>query len=199
MTALGLPVEESQIQQLLAYLRLLDKWNRVFNLTAIRRLEDMVSLHLLDSLAIRPVLPGGRLADIGSGAGLPGIPIAVTEPQRPVVLVEAAAKKARFLRQAASELGLANLAVKQCRVESYHPPQPFATVISRAFASIADFLARAGHLCQPGGRLFAMKGKHPAPELKGLPQGYRLIEVHRLTVPGVAAERHVVEIVREAT
>ncbi len=199
MTALGLPVEERELQRLLAYLGLLQKWNRVFNLTAVRSPEEMVTRHLLDSLATRPFLLPGSLVDVGSGAGLPGIPIAITEPQRPVVLLETVAKKVRFLRQVVVELDLANVSVHQGRVESYHPPQPFATVISRAFASISDFLGCAGHLCAPGGSLLAMKGRHPVAELERLPPGYRLVVVQRLAFPGLGAERHLVRIVREAT
>lgn len=199
MTALGLSAEPGQVERLLAYLDLLLKWGRVFNLTAIRDLDDMVVRHLLDSLAVRPLLGPGTLADVGTGAGLPGLPIALTEPERAVTLIESSAKKQRFLHQVVAELGLSNVTLQAGRVESYHPSRPFATVISRAFASIADFLASAGHLVAPGGRILAMKGRHPGPELEALPPGFALAGVHRLSIPGLAAERHVVEIRTEAS
>jgi len=195
--ALGIALSAPAQEKLLAYLVLLRKWNRAYNLTAVDDPERMVSHHLLDSLAVLPVLeravPGiRRLADIGSGAGLPGIPLAVARPEWQVVLVEPNGKKAAFLRQAAIELGLANARVVEERAERWRPESGFEVVISRALADLSDFAATAGHLCAAAGRLAAMKGVHPHDELAQLPGGVRVEDVAALEVPGLDARRHLV-------
>ncbi|MGH8369570.1 MAG: 16S rRNA (guanine(527)-N(7))-methyltransferase RsmG [Gammaproteobacteria bacterium] len=183
--------------RLLAYLELLTKWNTVYNLTAVRDPGQMVTRHLLDSLAIARFLRGGRVLDVGSGAGLPGIPLALSFPERQFVLLDSNGKKTRFMIQAAAELGLHNVEVVQVRAEDYRPAEPFATVVSRAFASLADFLALTEHLCAPGGCWLAMKGELPTEEINQLPDGFEVRAVNALKVPGLDAARCVFEIVKQ--
>ena len=178
--------------RLFAYLELLAKWNKTYNLTAIRDPLKMVSHHLLDSLAVLRELPEGALADVGSGGGLPGIPIAIAEPQRRVTLNDANHKKGAFLRQAVIELGLANAEVHVGRAEGWRPPERFAVVIARGFAELAEFIAACRHLVAPSGMLAAMKGVYPQEEMARLPAGYASCEVRRLNVPLLDAERHLV-------
>ncbi len=183
---LGLALPKGAAQRLEAYLALLAKWNRTYNLTAIRDPGEMVTHHLLDSLAVLPHLgPIGSLADAGSGAGLPGLVLAIARPDLRVTSVEASEKKAAFQRQAKIELGIANASIHCGRVEAL--AGIFDAVISRAFASVAEFVAMAGHLAP---RLLAMKGAYPREELDRLPPGWRLMQAVRLHVPGLAAERH---------
>jgi 16S rRNA (guanine527-N7)-methyltransferase len=189
---LNLALPESARQKLIAYLELLAKWNKTFNLTAIRDPLQMVSLHLLDSLSVSRELPPGRLADIGSGAGLPGIPIAIAEPERSVVLLEANQKKGSFLRQAVIELGLSNSAVHVERAETWRPVERFAVVISRAFADLLDFIVSCRHLVAEGGVLAAMKGTFPEDELARASSDCDCSDVRRVVVPLLKAERHVV-------
>jgi len=190
--ALALPAGASE--KLMSYLQLLAKWNKVYNLTAIRDPLQAVSHHLLDSLAVLRELPDrtGALADVGSGAGLPGIPIAIAEPARSVTLNDANEKKGAFLRQAVIELGLANATVHMGRVEDWRPEEGFAVVISRGFASLVDFLAGCRHLVAPSGVLAAMKGVYPGDELAQVPADCDCHEVRRLKVPMLHAERHLV-------
>lgn len=192
--ALALPITASE--KLLSYLALLGKWNRTYNLTAIRDPLAMVSHHVLDSLAVLPHLPlakeDARLADAGSGAGLPGIPLAVARPQWHIALVESNEKKAAFLRQAAIELALPNIEVHEGRVETWRPAKAFALVISRAFAELADFIASCRHLLVPGGVFAAMKGRDPQSEIARLPAGVRCRNTVRLAIPFLDAERHLV-------
>ena len=181
--------------QLIAYVTLLAKWNRSYNLTAIREPQAMVSHHLLDSLAVLPHLPlgeKGRLADAGTGAGLPGIPLALARPQWHVALIESNQKKVAFLRQATIELGMRNVEVHEGRVEAWHPASRFAVVISRAFAELAEFVAACRHLLAPGGTLAAMKGKRPDAEVKQLPRDVRCSSIIRLHAPQIRADRHLV-------
>ena len=189
---LNLALPESARQKLIAYLELLAKWNKTFNLTAIRDPLQMVSLHLLDSLSVSRELPPGRLADIGSGPGLPGIPIAIAEPERAIVLLEANQKKGSFLRQAVIELGLANSAVQVERAETWRPIELFAVVISRAFADLFDFIASCSHLVANGGVLAAMKGAYPKDELARVASACDCGDVRRVVVPLLNAERHLV-------
>jgi 16S rRNA (guanine527-N7)-methyltransferase len=190
--ALALPAGGAE--KLMSYLELLAKWNKIHNLTAIRDPLQAVSHHLLDSLAVLRELPDriGTLADVGSGGGLPGIPIAIAEPARPVTLNDANEKKGAFLRQAVIELGLANAKVHIGRVEDWHPAEGFAVVISRGFASLVDFLAGCRHLAAPAGVLAAMKGAYPHDELAQVPADCDCREVRRLKVPLLDAERHLV-------
>lgn len=193
---LAMPLSDGARGKLLAYLELLAKWNRTYNLTAIRDPLKMVSHHLLDSLAVLPHLPAtldrSALADVGSGAGLPGIPLAIAEPQRRVTLNDASEKRGAFLRQAVIELGLANVEVYIGRVQSWRPLERFAVVITRGFAELAQFVAACRHLVAPGGVLAAMKGAHPRDEIERLPADCDCGEVRRLAVPLLEAERHLV-------
>jgi len=190
--ALALPADA--VEKLLAYLALLAKWNRTYNLTAIRDPLQAVSHHLLDSLAVlRDLSDGaGSLADVGSGGGLPGIPIAIAQPARHVTLNDANEKKAAFLRQAVIELDLRNATVHVGRVEAWRPAEGFAVVISRGFASLMDFIAGCRHLAAPAGVLAAMKGAYPHDELAQIPADCDCHDVRRLKVPLLDAERHLV-------
>lgn len=192
LSALGLDCPLAVRARLLDYVRLLHKWNRVYNLTAVREPREMVPRHLLDSLAVLPYLHGRRVLDVGTGAGLPGIPLALMSPEREFVLLDSNNKKTRFVQQAVTELGLGNVQVVQARVEDYRPGAPFDTVISRAFSAIADMLRQAGRHCAPDGVLLAMKGGEPREELAALPSGYKVQAIRRLQVPGLNEERHVV-------
>jgi 16S rRNA (guanine527-N7)-methyltransferase len=192
---LQLQLPEDAVGQLLRYLTLLEKWNRTFNLTAIRDPLKMVSHHLLDSLSVLPHLPmieAGRLADAGSGAGLPGLALAIARPQWRVAVNDANEKKAAFLRQAAIELKLRNVEVHEGRVERWRPAELFRVVISRAFAELALFIESCRHLVTADGTLAAMKGMHPGAELTQVPAGCACDEIIALTVPLLYAERHLV-------
>lgn len=191
---LGLRLPPGVEARLLEYLALLQKWNRVYNLTAIRDTSKLVSHHLLDSLAVLPHLAGGRVLDVGTGPGLPGIPIALARPDWRVTLLDSNHKKTAFLTQAVGDLGIANAEVRRERVEQWRPPGAFEVVISRAFSELADFVRLAGHLLAPGGRLAAMKGLYPYEEITQLPEGFRVERVEPLAVPGVEGERHLVMI-----
>lgn len=194
LAALRLQLDRSQIEGLLAYIRLLEKWNQYYNLTGIKNPVEMVSKHLLDSLSIGSHLDGLRILDVGSGAGFPGIPLAIAYPHRQFTLLDSSAKKARFLTQASIELGLSNITVVRERVESYQPSGLFDIVVTRAFAKLADFATLAGHLCKPAGGLFAMKGRFPEEELRALPATYEYIEICALSVPGLNAQRHLIKL-----
>jgi len=189
---LGLALPEDAQEKFLAYLELLAKWNRTYNLTAIRDPDKMISHHLLDSLAVLPHLPAGLLADVGSGGGLPGIPLAIAQPARCVTLNDANHKKAAFLQQAVIELKLTNAQVHVGRVQAWRPAQRFACVITRGFAELADFISACRHLLAPGGVLAAMKGVFPRAELERVPAGAECRDVRRLQVPLLEAERHLV-------
>ncbi len=193
---LGLTLDAAQLAALTALLRELQEWNTRFNLTAITDPQEMVDKHLLDSLAVLPHLSGMRIADIGSGAGFPGLPLAIANPGRRYTLVESTGKKAGFLRHAVKMLGLSNVEIEQGRSESYRPPRPFDRVLARALGSLADFVRVAGHLPGRDGRLLAMKGKPPEAELRSLPSGWKSVTVHTIQVPGLAAERTLVELAR---
>ena len=196
LEALGLPA--ALATPLLAYLALLARWNATYNLTAIRDPRDMVAKHLLDSLAMQPFVRGLRtLADLGTGPGLPGIPLAIATPALQVTLVESNGKKARFLREAARHLGLGNVQVAESRIEAFRPGTPFDAITARALATLPLILELGGHLPGPGGRLLAMKGVVPDEEIATLPAGWRLAAVHPLRVPGLDAERHLVEVARD--
>lgn len=197
LAALDLTLDDATRARLLAYAALLTKWNKVYNLTAIRSPDQVLTHHLLDSLAVWPFVRAlSRLADVGSGGGLPGIPLAVVAgalaPALRIVSIETVGKKASFQQQARIELGLGNFSVENTRVELLHPAQPFEAVISRAFSELADFANLAGPLLKPGGRLLAMKGVYPEDEIARLPAGWRVTECHPLRVPGLDAERHLI-------
>ena len=181
-------------QRLLDYLALLGKWNKVYNLTAVREAPRMVSHHLLDCLAVVPHVAAATILDVGSGAGLPGIPLALAAPRAQVTLLDASHKKAAFLRQAVIELKLDNVEVVCERVEAWRPAHACELVISRAFCELSEFVALAGRLVADSGMLAAMKGVYPHEELGHIPAGYRLKQVVPLEVPGVRGARHLVLI-----
>ena len=194
--ALALELDEAQLAKLVAHLDLLDEWNARMNLTAIRDRPSQLTKHLLDSLTVRPFLRGERIADVGSGAGFPGIPLAIVEPQRHFALIESTGKKCRFLEHVRDTLGLANVEVVQARAEAYQPEVRFDTVIARAVGPVADLVKAAGALVVGGGRLLCMKGRYPEEELAARLKGWKVAAVHPLTVPGLAEERHLVELCR---
>ena len=193
---LGISLKPAQTASFLRLVAELAEWNQRFNLTAITEPADMVRKHLLDSLTVQPYLRGARIADVGTGAGFPGLPLAVIDPERRYTLIEATGKKARFVAHAVAALGLANVEVVNARSESWRAALPFDCVISRALGKLADFVRVAGHLCTRDGRLLAMKGRRPADELTDLPAGWRVIAVHEVRVPGLDAERCIVELGR---
>jgi 16S rRNA (guanine527-N7)-methyltransferase len=193
LAALGMEVTPAQRARMAAHLELVAKWNRVHNLTAVRETAQMVALHVLDSLTLLPHLGGARtLLDVGSGAGFPGIPIAIARPDLAVTVLDSSRKKCVFLEQAKAELGLDNLQVACERVEQWRPEGRFDAVASRAFAELADFVSQARHLVAPGGRMLAMKGVHPFEEIARVPASHRVVEVVELAVPSLDAKRHLV-------
>ena len=192
IAALGLTLPDGAEQKLLAYLALLDKWNRVYNLTAVRDAERMVSHHLLDSLAAVPFFQGERVLDVGSGGGLPGIPLAIARPELQVTLIDSIAKKTAFLLQAKAELGLENVKVVTGRVEDFRPDAPFDVITSRAFSDLKEFVTLTRHLLKPGGRWLAMKGLMPHEEIVSLPDWAKVSANHALAVPGLEASRHLI-------
>ena len=194
---LDLALPEGAEAKLLAYLVLLDKWNRVYNLTAVRDPERMVSHHLLDSLATAPFFQGGcpdsiRVLDVGSGGGLPGIPLAIARPELQVTLIDSIAKKTAFLLQAKAELGLSNLNVVTGRVEDYRPDARFDVITSRAFSDLKEFVTLTRHLLKPTGHWLAMKGLYPHEEIAALPPGVKVSADHVVIVPGLEASRHLI-------
>lgn len=194
LTHLGLDLDAAARRKLLDYVALIVKWNQVHNLTAIRDPAKMVTHHLLDSLALLQVIDGPtrRLVDVGSGAGLPGIPLAIARPDWAVTLLDSNHKKGVFLQQAVGELGLTQVTVVVERVEAFRPTEAFDSVISRAFSDLSEFAEASVHLRAAGGRLLAMKGVYPYEEVLQLPPELGVVEVLRLEVPGVDAERHLV-------
>lgn len=190
LDALGLTADAGQRTAMLAYLELLAKWNRTYNLTAIHAPERMLSHHLLDSLGIAPHVGSGTLLDVGSGAGLPGIPLAILRPDVEVTLLDASGKKCAFMRQAAIELHLP-VRVVHARAERHAPPRPYAQIVSRAFADLTDFVRATAHLLAPDGRWLAMKGLYPDEEIARL-EGARVRRDIPLRIPGLAAERHLI-------
>jgi 16S rRNA (guanine527-N7)-methyltransferase len=194
LSGLGLALAAGQVEALLRLVEELADWNARFNLTAIKEPAAVVDKHLLDSLAVLPHLKGLAIADIGTGAGFPGLPLAIADPDRRFTLVESTGKKANFVRHAARVLDLPNVEVVQARAEDYRASQAFDSVISRALGSLSDFVRVAGHLVGRDGRLLAMKGKVPEAELSGLPPGWKTVAVHPIRVPGLDAERCLVEI-----
>jgi 16S rRNA (guanine527-N7)-methyltransferase len=192
---LGIELDPIRAETLLKLVDELELGNAQFNLTAIRDRPGMLRKHVLDSMSLQPYLRGERLADVGTGAGFPGLVLAVVNPQRRFTLIEATGKKARFVEQTAQRIGSGNVLVVNSRSESYRPFELFDTVVARALSSLADFVAYAGHLCAPDGRLLAMKGKRPDDEISALPRAFRVLAVHRLSVPGLPDERHLVELI----
>jgi len=198
-TALGLALSTEQQAQLLDYLALLCKWNQAYNLTAVRDPAAMVTRHLLDSLAIAPWLHGSYCIDVGTGAGLPGIPLAILFPEREIHLLDSNGKKTRFLFQVQTALALANITIHHTRVEDFRPSQRFDVVLSRAFASLTDMVTSTRHLLQPQGVFLAMKGACTDEEIAAVAIQCRLRGLHPLRVPGLDEQRHLVELSLAAT
>ena len=194
LAAMRIDVTAAQKESLLAYLALLQKWNRAYNLTAVRDAGQMITRHLLDSLAVHPYLRGHRLIDVGTGAGLPGIPLALVNPRRSFVLLDSNGKKTRFLEHVKMALAIDNILIVQARVEAYRPGQGFDSVLSRAFATLGAMIAACRHLSGPGGEFLAMKGQHPVSELAALPGDVRCLGVESLAVPGLDEERCLVRL-----
>jgi 16S rRNA (guanine527-N7)-methyltransferase len=195
---LGIQLSETQHSQLLAYLALLIKWNKAYNLTAVRNPDEMVSRHLLDSLSVVPFVEGERWLDVGSGGGMPGIPLAIMFPQMKVSLLDSNGKKTRFQTQVKLELKLDNLQVIHSRAEEFQPDHPFTGIISRAFSSLEDFTVWTRHMGNTDTRWLAMKGLHPADELVALPADFHLDSAHALAVPGCQGQRHLLILRRTA-
>jgi 16S rRNA (guanine527-N7)-methyltransferase len=191
--ALALDVSEQQQKKLVAYVELIAKWNKAFNLTSVRDPADMISRHILDSLAILPYLEGGSLLDVGSGAGLPGIPVAILKPEMAVTLLDSNSKKTRFLQQAKTELKLENITVVHSRVEEADLPK-FDLVSARAFSTIDDIIDLAGRHCDDAGCLVLMKGLYPEEELQAVTGGFSLQDIQSLDVPGCEGQRHLVRL-----
>jgi 16S rRNA (guanine527-N7)-methyltransferase len=196
--SLQLALADAQISLLVDYLALLSKWNTVYNLTAVRDPAQMVTQHLLDSLAAVPAFAGARhVLDVGAGGGLPGIVLAIACPEMQVSMIDTVHKKTAFLTQVKAELGLQNVSVYTARVEQLQPAHKFDVITSRAFAELGDFISWSAHLLEKGGRFIAMKGVFPAEEIAGLPAGWKVAKVQALQVPGLDAERHLVMIEEE--
>jgi 16S rRNA (guanine527-N7)-methyltransferase len=195
LAAMGVALDDAARARVLAHLELIGKWNRVHNLTAVREPEQMVALHVLDSLSLLPHLGAAkRIIDVGTGPGFPGIPIAIARPEVHVTLLDSSHKKCAFLEQARTELRLANVAVVCDRVESHRPDPGYDLVVSRAFAELSDFVTQARHLVAPGGRFIAMKGVYPFDEIARIPESHRVASVLELEVPTLQAKRHLVFI-----
>lgn len=196
LEALGLSLEDSIQRRLLVFLALLEKWNRAYNLTAVRDPQVMVSRQLLDSLSVLPWIGDDPLLDVGSGGGLPGIPLALARPDLAITLLDSNSKKTRFLLQCKLELGLDNLQVIQSRAEAYQPAHPFTQISSRAFTALSNLVHWCDHLLAPGGRFLAMKGLFPDDEIAALPCGWEVRQSEILQVPGCEAQRHLLIIER---
>jgi 16S rRNA (guanine527-N7)-methyltransferase len=194
---LGLELPDTEIERMIAYVRELARWNRAYNLTAVRDVEEMIPRHLLDSLALHRFIAGPQVADAGTGAGLPGVPLAIAQPASRFTLIDAGAKKVRFVRHVTALLSLPQIAVVHSRLEDYRPEAGFDTVIARALAPLPRLLDLTGHLCAPGGQLLAMQGRQQDEEPAALPVPWVVDRVERLSVPGLDAQRHVV-ILRRA-
>ena len=192
--SLGIELGDDAARRLIAHLDLLDEWGERMNLTAIRDRPSQITKHVLDSLSVRRYLRGRRVADVGSGAGFPGIPLAVVAPDLHFSLIESTGKKCRFLEHVRDTLGLANVEVVQSRAEAHNPAVRYDTVLARAVGPVADLVKNAGPLVAGGGRLLAMKGRYPEDELAKKLNGWKVVTVHRLTVPGLDEERHLVEL-----
>lgn len=194
---LGLNYSSYQVEQLLAYLEMLQRWNKAYNLTAIREPIQMVRLHLLDSLAIHPFIQGVKdIIDVGTGPGLPGIPLAILNPDINFTLLDSNGKKTRFLFQAINDLSLSNAREINQRVEKYQPENTFDIILSRAFSSISDMLYQCDHLVSNNGCFLAMKGKKPDSELSQITKDYKVVELSEVNVPKIDSERHLIKIIK---
>ena len=190
----NITINEKQISQLIQYVELLVKWNKAYNLTSVRDPNEMLVKHIMDSLSVGEVLNGNNFIDVGTGPGLPGIPLAILFPERNFVLLDSLGKRITFLRQVVFQLKLANVTPLLSRVEKYQPEIPFDGVLSRAFASLEDMVTWCKHLIDGNGRFYALKGQYPEDELNQLPNDVSLIKSHKITVPNLVGERHVIEL-----
>ena len=181
---IGISLSGTQVNQLIGYVDLIEKWNRAFNLTAVRRRTELFSRHIFESLAVKPYIRGEKWADIGTGAGLPGVPLAITEPEKPFVLLDSNGKKTRFLLEVKRALGLSNIKVETTRVEKWQPVNNPDAVITRAFADLATTIARTAHILHDHGLLFAMKTESAVEEIDALPPGFVMIAQQDVAVPG---------------
>jgi 16S rRNA (guanine527-N7)-methyltransferase len=193
---LGVSLSDDAARKMLRVLDQLDEWNQKMNLTAIRDRPQQLTKHLLDSLSVVKHLHGSRVIDIGTGAGFPGLPLAIALPEMHFTLLDSTAKKLKFIDHVTALLALENVETVHSRAEAFQPKYRYDVVISRAVGAVDTFVKWAGHLCVGGGRLLAMKGRYPTDELTKLPSGWKLATVHRLSVPGLDEERHLVEICR---
>jgi len=189
-----LQVSESQRQLLVKLVEALNKWNKAYNLTSVRDPLEMVAKHIVDSLVVSPYLPNGAIIDVGTGPGLPGLPLAIINPDKTFVLLDSLGKRIRFIRQTCHELGINNVTAIQSRVEEHLPAKPYAAVISRAFASVQDMLSWCGHLTDAKGAFLAMKGLVPEEELNTLPKNVEVRAVYPLEVPGLDGQRHLIAL-----
>ncbi len=188
----SLTITAQQQQQLIDYVELLNKWNKAYNLTSVRAPEQMLVKHIVDSLVVSPHLIGKRFIDVGTGPGLPGIPLAIANPDVHFVLLDSLGKRIRFLTQVKTALGLENITLVQSRVEQYQPDEPLDGVLSRAFASLDDMVKWCSHLIVPGCHFFALKGQYPEEEIAQLPDSVKVSQVEKLNVPTLDGERHLV-------
>lgn len=194
INATELQVNDEKIAKLLYFLQQLYKWNQAYNLSGIKKIEDMLTLHVLDSLVLAPFIEGELIADVGTGAGLPGLPLAIFYPEKSFILIDSNSKKTRFIFQTAALLAISNISIVHSRVEDYASIPQVDIVTSRAFASLNDFVVSCRHLVKPTGKFLAMKGQYPEAEIAKLPSDFQVAKVHSLKVPGINAERHVVDI-----
>ncbi len=193
---LNLNIDDKKQVLLLAYLEQLAKWNKTYSLSGIKEPARMVSIHLLDSLSVLPFINGESILDVGTGAGLPGMPIAISQPNKKISLLDSNGKKTRFLFQASTQLNMKNVDVINDRVENYQSQFGFDIILSRAYSSLAQFITQTRHLLGEKSKLLAMKGHYPQTELAGLPNDFKLHNVHELQIPGEAGARHLLELVR---
>jgi len=196
ISSLSLNFSEEQLVSLLAYIELLKKWNSAYNLLGANETADLVSRHILDSLSINPHIEGNLIADIGAGAGLPGIPLAILNPDKRFVLIDSNGKKTRFMFQAKIQLGLGNITIENCRIEHYQSKQQIDMVMCRAFSTLTDALAMLQPIFMDSCRLLAMKGYYPHDEIAQLPEGFELTKSIKLEVPGSESQRHLIEVMR---
>lgn len=192
LTAANIDAYDDEQDKLFCYMQLLIKWNRTYNLTSVRDPRQIIARHLIDSLSVLPFIHGENILDIGSGAGLPGIPLAILLPDSEFVLLDSNGKKTRFLLQTVRDLQLDNVSVENIRVEDYHPGYRFDQIISRAFSSIRDMVELSEHLCTKNGEFLAMKGVYPEAEMADLPKGFKVSSEHELTTTGLAGERNLI-------
>lgn len=195
LSILDLELDNAKVEQLVQYLQLLDKWNKAYNLSGIKEVQRMVPYHLLDSLAIVPHIQGNIILDVGTGAGLPGIPLAICFPQKRFLLLDSNGKKTRFLFQVKMELGLGNVEVFHNRLETFQCQEQIDIVLCRAYATLGKVVSQCGHLMKTGCRLLAMKGQYPEEEIAELPASFMFVKTSELNVPGVDGTRHLIEIV----